>query len=316
MVNTTSTQYVEKYQNTIRQIRILFLVLFSFSPSFLWYKVKFHQSGKKCNIFILPAASPAQRMSVNLFFSLFFGGVGEGAWKEKTTSLVTAAEFLAHGVKFLPPCLRTTELALCFHKHLRAASTSLVAPPVVFAAGSERKQSLAGTAGCLGNTLCHSSGLEQELAYPCQSAGRIWAMPCVNRLSDFHSDGSGISPTPPFSGKATPASLFLKAPRALLSSPISCLNYALLCAVVFFFYPPSSSPASPSPCLDPSPPSLLTVCLSLSFCEEMRTKILKFEVCCRDRPWLPPTTTTSHNPAPLLPSIVSSPEREYCVFDA
>lgn len=141
------------------------------------------------------------------------------------------------GVKFLPPCLLTTELALCFHKHLRAASTSLVAPPVVFAAGSERKQSLAGTAGCLGNTLCHSSGLEQELAYPCQSAGRIWAMPCVNRLSDFHSDGSGISPTPPFSGKATPASLFLKAPRALLSSPISCLNYVLLCCRCFFFLP-------------------------------------------------------------------------------
>lgn len=283
-------------------------MLFSFSPSYLWYKVKFHQPGKKCNIFILPDASPAQRMSVKLFFSLFFFWRG-GSLQQNFLCMVT-------GVKFLPPCLLTTEPALCFHKHLRAASTSLVAPPVVFAAGSERKQSLAGTAGCLGNTLCHSSGLEQELAYPCQSAGRIWAMPCVNRLSDFHSDSSGISPTPPFSGKATPASLFLKAPRALLSSPISCLNYALLCAVVFFFYPPSSSPASPSSCLDPSPPSLLTVCLSLSFCEEMRTKILKFEVCCRDRPWLPPTTTTSHNPAPLLPSIVSSPEREYCVFDA
>lgn len=125
------------------------------------------------------------------------------------------------------------------------------------------RQSLAGTAGCLGNTLCHRSGLEQELAYPCQSAGRIWAMPCVNRLSDFHSDGSGIGPTPPLSGKATPASLFLKAPRALLSSPISCLNYALLCAVVvvlFFFFLPSSSPASPSSPLDPSsPPFLLSV---------------------------------------------------------
>ena len=128
--------------------------------------------------------------------------------------------------------------ALCF---LSAAPTRLAAPPVVFAAGSER-QSLAGTAGCLGNTLCHCSGLEQELAYPCQSAGRIWAMPCVNRLSDFHSDGSGIGPTPLLSGKATPASLFLKAPRALLSSPISCLNYALLCAVVvFFLFLPSSS---------------------------------------------------------------------------
>lgn len=64
-----------------------------------------------------------------------------------------------------------------------------------FAAGSwKERQSLAGTAGCLGNTLCHRGGLEQELAYPCQSAGRIWAMPCVNRLSDFHSDGSGIGP--------------------------------------------------------------------------------------------------------------------------
>lgn len=177
------------------------------------------------------------------------------------------------------------------------------------------RQSLAGTAGCLGNTLCHRSGLEQELAYPCQSAGRIWAMPCVNRLSDFHSDGSGIGPTPLLSGKATPASLFLKAPRALLSSPISCLNYALLCAVVVFFFLPSSSSASPSSSLDPSsPPYSLSVSHSF-FCEEMRTKILKFEVCCGDRPWLSPTTT-SHNPAPLLPSIVSPPEREYCVFDA
>lgn len=172
----------------------------------------------------LPNACPS-----NYFFLSFFFWRG-GSLQQNFLCMVT-------GVKFLPPCLLTTEPALCFHKHLRAASTSLVAPPVVFAAGSARKQSLAGTAGCLGNTLCHSSGLEQELAYPCQSAGRIWAMPCVNRLSDFHSDSSGISPTPPFSGKATPASLFLKAPRALLSSPISCLNYALLCAVVFFFLP-------------------------------------------------------------------------------
>lgn len=43
------------------------------------------------------------------------------------------------------------------------------------------RQSLAGTAGCPGNALCHRSGLEQEAAYPCQSAGRIWARPCVNR---------------------------------------------------------------------------------------------------------------------------------------
>lgn len=75
------------------------------------------------------------------------------------------------------------------------------APPVIFflppPSSVRERQSLAGTAGCPGNTLCHCSGLEQEPAYPCQSAGRIWAMPCVNRLSDFHSDGSGSSPTPP-----------------------------------------------------------------------------------------------------------------------
>lgn len=80
--------------------------------------------------------------------------------------------------------------------HLPAFPPPCPAPPVVFfAAGSwKERQSLAGTAGCLGNTLCHRGGLEQELAYPCQSAGRIWAMPCVNRLSDFHSDSSGIGP--------------------------------------------------------------------------------------------------------------------------
>lgn len=58
-------------------------------------------------------------------------------------------------------------------------------------------------------------------------------------------------------GKATPGSLFLKAPRALLSSPISCLNYAPFCAVVvFFFFLPSSSRASPS---SSPPPALLSV---------------------------------------------------------
>lgn len=75
------------------------------------------------------------------------------------------------------------------------------------------RQSLAGTAGCPGNALCHRSGLEQELAYPCQSAGRIWAMPCVNRLSDFHSDGSGISPTPPL-WKSDPGQPLSESPQS------------------------------------------------------------------------------------------------------
>lgn len=166
---------------------------------------------------------------------------------------------------------------------------------------------MAGTAGCLGNTLCHRSGLEQELAYPCQSAGRIWAMPCVNRLSDFHSDGSGIGPTPPLSGKATPASLFLKAPRALLSSPISCLNYALLCALVFFSPLPSLPPLLPPLLLLSIPHPLPSYCLSrtvLFFREEMRTLSLGSEVSLRG-PSLAPTPTAS---------IAPSPEREYCVF--
>lgn len=160
---------------------------------------------------------------------------------------------------------------------LPASQPHLSFPPPA----QRERQSLAGTAGCLGNTLCHHSGLEQELAYPCQSAGRIWAMPCVNRLSDFHSDSSGIGPTPPLSGKATPASLFLKAPRALLSSPISCLNYALFCAVVVFFLPCLLLPFLPHLLLL-IPHPLPSHCLSLTllFCEKMRTKILKFEVCC------------------------------------
>lgn len=58
------------------------------------------------------------------------------------------------------------------------------------------------------------------------------------------------------SGKATPDSLFLKAPRALLSSPVSCLNYALFCAVVVFFFLSSSSLASPSFSLSLSPPPI------------------------------------------------------------
>lgn len=58
-------------------------------------------------------------------------------------------------------------------------------------------------------------------------------------------------------GKATLDSLFLKAPRALLSSPISCLNYAPFCAVVIFFFLPSSSQASPSSSSSSSPPPIL-----------------------------------------------------------
>lgn len=149
---------------------------------------------------------------------------------------------MAAAANFPPVCRPCAEVAFCFAKRLQfCCRYPPCSPTCRFCRWlGVKRQSLAGTAGCPGNTLCHRSGLEQELAYPCQSAGRIWAMPCVNRLSDFHSDGSGIGPTPPLAVKATPASLFLKAPRALLSSPISCLNYALLCAaLVFFFFLPS-----------------------------------------------------------------------------
>lgn len=86
-------------------------------------------------------------------------------------------------------------------------------PPPSGPSSVRERQSLAGTAGCPGNALCHRSGLEQELAYPCQSAGRIWAMPCVNRLSDFHSDGSGISPTPPL-WKSDPGQPLSESPQS------------------------------------------------------------------------------------------------------
>lgn len=145
---------------------------------------------------------------------------------------------------------------------LLASHAPPVIPPPRPNLGERERQSLAGTAGCPGNALCHRSGLEQELAYPCQSAGRIWAMPCVNRLSDFHSDGSGICPTPPL-WKSDPGQPLSESPRALLSSPISCLNYALFCAVVVVFFIPSSSQASPSlsphPPLPPNPPILPSV---------------------------------------------------------
>lgn len=87
-------------------------------------------------------------------------------------------------------------LASLHMPHLSFFFSSPPPHPTPSSESERERQSLAGTAGCPGNALCHRSGLEQELAYPCQSAGRIWAMPCVNRLSDFHSDGSGISPTP------------------------------------------------------------------------------------------------------------------------
>lgn len=71
-------------------------------------------------------------------------------------------------------------------------------------------------------------------------------------------------------GKATSDSLFLKAPRALLSSPISCLNYAPFCAVVVFFLP--SLLLSDLPFFFSR--SRLTICFSL-YCFP---KISKFEV--------------------------------------
>lgn len=115
------------------------------------------------------------------------------------------------GVKLGPPSPPSTEPAAPSPEPLPPPASQPHLSP--FAAGSEGKRSLAGTAGCLGNTLCHSSGLEQELAYPCQSAGRIWAMPCVNRLSDFHSGGSGVSPTPPL-WKSDPSQPLSESPQS------------------------------------------------------------------------------------------------------
>ena len=121
-------------------------------------------------------------------------------------------------------------------------------------------------------------------------------------------------------GKAAPHSLFLKAPRALLSSPISCLNYAPFCAVVFcffFLFLPSSSPASPSS--SPPPPVLLSVSHFTVF---RRFQSLKSDagtvLTTLHPPPPPPPPPPAPPPSPVrrLPSIVSSPEREYGVFDA
>lgn len=64
--------------------------------------------------------------------------------KEETALLICArvqrrSVSVAAGVHFLPLCRLSTEPSLCFHKRLSAASTRLSAPPVAFAAGSERE---------------------------------------------------------------------------------------------------------------------------------------------------------------------------------
>lgn len=228
------------------------------------------------------------------------------------------------GVGFPLLCLLTVEPASCFHKGLGAASARLAAPPVVFfflLPAQKERQSLAGAAGCLGNTLCHSSGLEQELAYPCQSAGRIWAMPCVNRLSDFHSDVSGIGPPilRSLEKRPQPASLW-KPPElsTLLPFPVLITHSFVL----LFFSPflPYSSSASPSSLDSSSPPFCLSVSHSLFILKRWKLRFFFFLVSLglMQRPSLalPPPTTTFYNSALHLPSIVSPPEREYCVFDA
>lgn len=72
-------------------------------------------------------------------------------------------------------------------------------------------------------------------------------------------------------GKAAPHSLFLKAPRALLSSPISCLNYAPFCAVVFcFFFFSSFPPPLRPPLLLHLPLPSYCLCLTLLFSEDFK----------------------------------------------
>lgn len=99
-------------------------------------------------------------------------------------------------------------------------------------------------------------------------------------------------------------------PSSLLPFPV-LITHSFVPLLLFCFFSSFPPLLLPPLLLLLIPHPLPSYCLSLTllFCEEMRTKILKFEVCCGDRPWRSPT-------APLLPSIVSPPEREYCVFDA
>lgn len=72
-------------------------------------------------MFLSPPASPEQQRCLGELF-LVDGG----------DRLIGRFVFLVTGVKFLPLCLLSIELALCFHKRLSAASARLAAPPVVF----------------------------------------------------------------------------------------------------------------------------------------------------------------------------------------
>lgn len=120
-----------------------------------------------------------------------------GKMRYRVSSLA-ASPVQPRGVRALEPeePVRGKESALSIAASLRRRAAGVVAGPFFCslhmphlsffpphrAQGREREregQSLAATAGCPGNALWHRGGLEQELAYPCQSAGRIWAMPCV-----------------------------------------------------------------------------------------------------------------------------------------
>lgn len=276
---------------------------------------------------LLLLASPRQNRTTTLdclyfFLSLVCLSLLEEQFKTIWHLLIAArvqqrVVYMASGVRFLPLCCLSIGISMCLSASVLLQFTSKPHLAFFFSFFSflllaqRARQGLAKTAGCRGNTLCHRNGLEQELAYPCQSAGRIWAMPCVNRWSDFHSDDSGISPTLLLSGKATPASLFLKAPRVLLSSPISCLNYAPLCAVVFFLpllpthllllrWLPSSSWSLIF--------FLLTVCLSLCIVKRWRPRFwsLKrtvFLLPPLPQPNPPPSTPTTRLSFSLLSSL-------------